>query len=575
MRGCEKVGRYNLLEEPWITVLLNQKGETKQVSMIELFENAHQFDDFAGDTKAQDFAVMRVMLAVLHTVFSRFDAEGKEYGYVSLDERFRPTNRIDEDDEKEYSRDLFETWKNLWDAKKFPGIVREYLEKWHDRFYLFDEEYPFFQVTVSDQSPDKMSKKSPSVVSGKNMNRLISESGNKLALFSPKYDANSNKEKLSEDEIVRWLITFQNYTGLSDKAIYGQNKYKSSKGWLFDLGGIYLQGKNLYETLVLNTPLVHPEPAYHLNSQNPAWENTSTEIIEALFKNPQVGNLAELYTRGSRAIYIDPEFNVDKPFSFSIVKLPDIPHENQFLELMTTWRYNESGENKETFTPRKHRVNQSLWRSFGLLTVSYQGLNVKGKSQAQRKPGIIDWLIMIERIVKDRRFALQAISMQDDGNATSWVPVDVIFDTLQLNEVLLTDIQDAGWVPRINEAVEKTKKVAGSIYKRFMQDIKEIRNLSSDLFVTQQVEELYFIIDAPFRQWISHIQAEDSKDEKIKEWYNQLYRIILNHANEKIQQAGPRDYTGIVEKERTKNIATAFSRFQYNLNQEIKVKEGY
>ncbi|MFR4963174.1 MAG: type I-E CRISPR-associated protein Cse1/CasA [Streptococcus sp.] len=38
--------------------------------------------------------------------------------------------------------------EKLWTNKRFPNIVNQYLmKKWRDRFYLFDEKYPFFQVT--------------------------------------------------------------------------------------------------------------------------------------------------------------------------------------------------------------------------------------------------------------------------------------------------------------------------------------------------------------------------------------------------------------------------------------------
>ena len=54
---------------------------------------------------------------------------------------------------------------------------------------------------------------------------MISESGNKVALFSPKYDKGKNKEILKEDEALRWILTFQAYSGLSDKVIFGKEKY--------------------------------------------------------------------------------------------------------------------------------------------------------------------------------------------------------------------------------------------------------------------------------------------------------------------------------------------------------------
>ena len=135
--------------------------------------------------------------------------------------------------------------------RNFPSIVCDYLEKWRERFYLFDEEYPFFQVRAEDISIEKISRNKPTPIAGKNINRLISESGNKVALFSPKFEKDDNKDRLRNAEIARWLITFQAYTGLGDKVIFGKEKYKASKGWLFDLGGIFLR-QQYFETLMLN-----------------------------------------------------------------------------------------------------------------------------------------------------------------------------------------------------------------------------------------------------------------------------------------------------------------------------------
>lgn len=109
-----KLGKFNLLDEPWISVIVDDKGQTKEVSLKDLFENAHKYKGLAGEMKTQDFAMLRLLLAVLHTVFSRFDADGKKYEYIKLDDRYRQVEKVDEDDEEDYIEDLEETWKNLW-----------------------------------------------------------------------------------------------------------------------------------------------------------------------------------------------------------------------------------------------------------------------------------------------------------------------------------------------------------------------------------------------------------------------------------------------------------------------------
>jgi len=64
----------------------------------------------------------------------------------------------------------------------------------------------------------------------------------------------------------------------------------------------------------------------------------------------------------------------------------------------------------------------------------------------------------------------------------------------------------------------------------FLDDIKEIRNLSNSDFSKQMVELLYFKIDQPFRQWLSSIQMQDDKDAKIKEWRQFLKKAVKDEA---------------------------------------------
>lgn len=564
MRRRGKMGEFNLLDESWISIRTDDKGTIKDVSMIDVFQNASQYKDLAGDSPTQDFAVIRLLLAVLHTVFSRFNANGETYHYFDVDDRLRQVSRIDNYDLEEYSEVLYNSWEQMWKKKEFPDIVDHYLKMWYDRFYLFDEEFPFYQVTEGVIGPEKISRAKPSSISGKTMNRLISESGNKIALFSPK--DSSNKEILTEAEITRWLITFQGYSGLSDKVIFGKEKYKASKGWLFDIGGIILKGDNLYETLLLNLVLAHSRDEYLENMQRPCWEYSGQENVDRSFAGNKVDNIAELYTNWSRAIYINPETDTSQPFSFDIVKLPEIEHQNQFLEPMTMWRYNKNGENKGTHTPRKHQAEQSMWRSFGIITLpnTYE--------EEKSRPDIMNWLDRISEEIDDCDLNIEAISMRDDGNATSWLPADEIHDYLRINDLVLSDSTDNGWLIRINEAIDRTKHIIGTTYRSFLLDIRAIRNLPpKHHFVSNGVEELYDAVDQPFREWLSSIKATDSKKGRISEWYTTLDNIVNKKAEEILGNAGYRDYIGIKDEKKentTKNIITVYNRFKYFLHKQ-------
>ena len=578
------MGRYNLLDEKWISVI-DKNGNPKQVSLKEVFEEANTFYDLAGDTKTQDFAVMRILLAVLHTVFSRFDYTGNKYDCVGLDEFYNQREKVDDDDEYKYA--LCETWFGLWKKGHFPDIIDDYLEKWRDSFYLFDEKRPFLQVVAEDVSADKLNKPNPSEMSGKNINRLISESGNKIALFAPKNDnqSSSTKEVLAPDEIARWLITLQGYIGLSDKVIFGNVKYKASKGWLFDIGGVYLKGENLFETLMLNFALFYEEGENCFNIQKPCWEMSSAELIDFYMYNGTFDNLAGLYTAWSRAAYIDPNLDWDKPFTCSIVKLPEINHRDNFLEPMTLWKYNKTGENKDSFTPRKHIIHQSLWRSFSLLTMN----DLSNSGAKNRIPGIIDFLKEVKE--KSHHYGLGktnfvqsivSVSMADDGNATSWVPVDEIVDYLPVQDFILMNFNNKSWSTWINDTIQKTKRVIEFTYKNYINDIKTIRNINADDFASRKIEEIYFIIDNRFRRWLVSIDEEKPHEEQIEEWEQRLKAIVKEEAKNLFANGNNRDFIGYKKKQSSKNaeeksekeiytIAHAYDKFIYFLNKDIKM----
>ena len=67
---------FNLLDEPWIRVLLPDY-QVKEVSLTEALLKAHTYVDLAGELPTQDVAVLRLLLAVLLTIFLREDEKGR------------------------------------------------------------------------------------------------------------------------------------------------------------------------------------------------------------------------------------------------------------------------------------------------------------------------------------------------------------------------------------------------------------------------------------------------------------------------------------------------------------------
>ena len=75
----------------------------------------------------------------------------------------------------------------------------------------------------------------------------------------------------------------------------------------------------------------------------------------------------------------------------------------------------------------------------------------------EKRPGIIEWFYRIVKINKETNAVIESYGMESDGSATSWVPVDEYFDTSNISEHVLADVQDEEWVVRINREVEIAK----------------------------------------------------------------------------------------------------------------------
>ena len=119
--------KFNLLDEPWIRVM-GENCAVTEVSITDALVNSQRYTALAGETPAQDVAILRLLIATVHTVFYRVDESGCPALLTGYD-------------------DALDRWEALWHAGALPEMpMRSYLDTWHDRFDLLDPERPFYQV---------------------------------------------------------------------------------------------------------------------------------------------------------------------------------------------------------------------------------------------------------------------------------------------------------------------------------------------------------------------------------------------------------------------------------------------
>ena len=294
----------------------------------------------------------------MHTVFSRVDADGNEA-------------ELEEED------DAVDRWESLWNNRKIPEKpMREYFEKWHERFWLFHPERPFGQMAGLTYGTEYGASK---------LNGEISESGNKTRIFSAY--SGEQKSHLTYAQAARWLLTLISF---DDSAIKPSKEGKekaggklppSGVGWLGKLGLVYLNGSNFFETIMLNFVLINNDNIEC--DEQPMWE-MDDPVKEERREIPYPTNLAQLYTLQSRHILLNR--CGDKIMGYIAIRGDSFTDKNAFIEPMTTWKIN-----KTDYLPKKHCASEQMWREFS---------NIYNNSNGNHVPGVIKWFKFISTKVK-------------------------------------------------------------------------------------------------------------------------------------------------------------------------------
>ena len=532
-------GEFNLLYEPWVVVLTNQ-GIEKEVSLLEAFEFAHEYRSLAGELPTQDFAILRLLLAVLYATFMRADIEGNP-------------SKIDFPDK------ALMRWKQLWDRGGFPiEAIKARLVPYEERFYLFHPERPFYQVADLSKGTEYSAAK---------LIGDLSESGNKPRLFPLR--TGEAKKYLSNAEAARWLVYLNGFDDTSAKpSIRGANLPSVGAGWLGKLGLVAIEGKNLFETLLLNLVLLN-ENQMVFGASSAAWELEAVRQRERQHIAIPADPLA-LLTLQSRRILLKRENGFVA--SYLLLGGDFFDKENAFIEQMTAWRKDTSAK-IDIYNPKRHREARQMWREFSSLLAE--------TSDTQRRPGVVSWMATLRTsgLIEQKAFKLRIAGIQF---ADKDFYVDgIISDSLTMSLSLL-EAMNKEWIYRIGEILDITEKCVWQLGV-FAQDLASAlgnddeRNRANVKATAQ--ERAYFSLDNPFRGWLASLDPEkDVYFEKQEEWIKGMREIVLDLANDLMKEAGEQALTGIYkvgENATTiENAPRAMSKFRGKVFQLCSFSEG-
>ena len=488
---------FNLLDEPWLPVRL-QDNTVKEVSLTDALLHAHEYIDLAGEMPTQDAAVLRLLLAVLVTVFYRVNLQGTP----------------DPLEDEEYA---LVRWRDLWQMGHLPETpIRDYLNQWHDHFWLFHPDRPFWQVPQA---------KGGTAYGAAKLNGEMSESSNKLRLFSAY--SGTGKTELTYAQAARWLLCVNGYDDTSAKP-KGKGLPSVGAGWLGKIGFIQAQGKNLFETLLLNlTMLRDGEELWQENT--PCWELETPRSAERCeIAQPQ--GFAQLLTLQSRRLLL--QRTGDRVTGFSLLGGDFFQRENATAEQMTIWRRLPEKSGQSGFTPRRNDPSTQFWREFPSVFCE-RGNDVK-------KPGVVRWVETLQNmappLLDPNRNICFKISGVQYGDKDFFIN-DSFCDTLTF-QVSLLDAMEVGLRNRISLEIANCEQTALQI-RNLARDLSIAAGDKNDTASAAACARYYFTIDQPFRQWLQSIDPTKSDvEEKIDQWEETAHTIAKKMGSQMVAESG-------------------------------------
>lgn len=518
--------RFNLIDDPWI-VVRTIRGDTETISMRAAFTRAHDLRRLSGDLPSQDFAVLRILLAVIYRALRESAKE-----------------------------DPLSFWTELWNAPELPiDEIDRYFEKWHDRFYLFDEKQPWFQVAdLATTSGDT-----------KPVDLLIPDCPIDGGLFSMRRGYSS----ISPAEAARWLTHCQAYdiSGIKSGAV-GDDRVKGGKGypigigWAGWLGGITIVGDSLKETLLLNFAADSCR-----EDDLPIWE--LPPMTAAARKSASGAGPVSLFTWPQRRVRL---FADDVGIVSSVLICNGDPINYQFQranEVMTGWRLSEPQTKKfktDIYMPRQFDPDETLWKGLNAL------LPVLTERPGYVPAHILEWSAELSRegvLSKDYLTNIETVGVRYGPNSASW---DEIFnDTLAFN-VRLAATNDF-----------QAKEIVFAAVERAVGGINALGTLAGNLQVAAGGEyesaaanaraRGYSELDLYFRSWLQAFDPDGGLEAQLQNFTDETRQLLQHLGGQFVQEAGPTAWVGRTitrnKKEQVIDIGQAASWFQDKLSKTL------
>lgn len=507
---------FSLLDEPWVQVVyLN--GRPDEISLRQVFSDAPDIKELSGDIPQQKLPLIRLFLAILY----------RAYRVGGINE--------------EQMREL---WKEIFSSEHFDmDIVDRYLDKWEDRFFLIGER-PLFQIPDLEY----VGAKPYSPVS-----EMIADVP-KLDKYLFSMRSMEATDSISFAEAGRWLAFMQAFDTAGIKTpVKGNTHVNKGKvyapkgmlgtGWLGGIGGLYAEGKNFFETLMLNWVLYdtkYDSERYRLfgNEQDiPVWEQDEVSSSDLDNQSTFAGPVQAMTWQSRRLRLVPNEEGTRIVGVVSCYGDVVAPYNTDGFEKMTAWRKSIPQQKKlglpaPPHMPVMHDASKALWR--GLEPI----LCVKDDSDF--RPGLVRWLEEIRTEMLDSGdHVLNLVTLHAQGmtyGTQSSVFETGIDDTLSLNTVMFR--HDYAGIAAVVDAVKCTDNAVQAL----VQFVRNLRTSAGDKSKSTETaeqirESVYTDLDGLFRDRLAAFDESNDPIEYSNDWKDEVHHRLLEAGQSYLEQS--------------------------------------
>jgi CRISPR system Cascade subunit CasA len=380
------------------------------------------------------------------------------------------------------------------------------------------------------------------------LDRLIADVPTGEPFFTTRLKA--GVERISPAEAARWVVHCQAFdpSGIKSGAV-GDPRVKNGKGypigtgWAGSLGGVFVEGRTLRETLLLNLL-----PAAHLRSDDrdlPVWERPPQTGCEEVPGGREPYGPLDLYTWQSRRIRLVGDGDA---VTGVIVANGDQlrPQNRHDLEPLSVWRRSQAQEKALkrplVYMPREHDPERAIWRGLAALLPAATPVQGRGPADALA-PAVLGWIGQAHYrgdLAADQHVRARAIGMcYGSQQATT---IEIVDDAMDMAVALLAERHRELAAAAVT-AVEHADAGAAAL-GNLAANLAEAAGGDGAGPKDRGREQAYAALDAPFRHWLAGLDPRSDPREALEAWHKTAHRILLDLGRELVDRAGPAAWVG-------------------------------